>query len=378
MASKRSEIPLTERRGRGDGSFRELPTGTIEFTVSAGADAYGRRQRKKFYGQNESDCRRQYKQWLKDVGQQKAVVTSYTLGAWLDRWLASYKGKRIPAGERQIAQSTIDEYTSLAERVKKYRISNVQLTDIRPIMLSEFFQTDMSGYSHTIIKKTRFLLNAAFEAALDNDYCHKNPMRNVAVPQKPQEDKSAYDDLSIRAIVRFAARDKDFGPAILLLLGTGMRTQELRALTVNRIDYDTRTIVVEAAIKETGKLGTTKNRKPRVVPIRRSLARHLRGKFHSREGYVLGGAQYINRDSFRCAYDAFFNRLNKDRLSRGLPAVKRLPPHCCRHTYSTVMQRKGVPLPVVSALLGHSATGITVKYTHLDTLDDMRKAVDGL
>lgn len=366
-----------ERRDKGDGSFKKLPNGTVEYTVSCGIGADGKRQRPKFYGQNPTDCKRQYKQWMKDVGQKKAAVTEYTLGGWLDRWLQTYKGKRIPAGEKQIAQSTIDEYMSLAERVKKYKIANKPLMDIKPIMLSEFFHGDFSKFSHTIIKKTRFLLNAAFEAAVDNDYCYKNPMRNVAIPQKQQGKKAAYDDDSIKAIVRFAARDKGFGACMLLMLGTGMRAQELRALQIDHIDYANRTVNVEWAIKESGLKGVTKNRLERTIPITRALTKHLKKALNGQSGYVLGGNNYVVRDTLRSAYEWFFIRLNRDREAKKLKPIKQLPPHCCRHTYSTVLQRKGVPLPVVAALLGHKSVGVTERYTHLDTLEDMRKAING-
>ena len=52
------------------------------------------------------------------------------------------------------------------------------------------------------------------------------------------------------------------------------------------------------------------------------------------------------------------------------------PPHCIRHTYSTDMQRAGVPIAIVSAILGHSSTDVTDKYTHLDNIEDLRNAVD--
>ncbi len=366
------------RRGKGDGTFRKLPNGTVEYTVSTGRDTYGKRVRKKFYGQNPADCRRQYKQWLKDVGQQKAALTDYTLGEWLDRWLQTYKGKRIPAGRKQIEQSTLDEYADYATRIKKYKISNMLLTEIKPIMLSDFFQGDLSEYSHTVIHKTKFLLNAAFEAAIDNDYCYKNPMRNVAVPQQPKGDKPTFDEYGVREIVKFAARDKAFGVCMLLLLGTGMRSQDIRALRTDRINIDERTILIDLSVKRDGTLGKPKNGRERTVPISRALAKHLKKYLDwSREYVVLGDKPAYSINGIDNRYNTFFRHMNAYLRSKGKTEVDPLTPHCCRHTYSTVLQRKGVPKSVVAALLGHSGVEVTERYTHLGTMEDMRKAIDG-
>lgn len=81
---------MEKQRDDGDGTFRTLPNGTLEYAISYGYDAYGKRQRKRFYGKNSAECRRKAKDFLKNLGIQKTAVVDYTLGQWLDRWLKSY------------------------------------------------------------------------------------------------------------------------------------------------------------------------------------------------------------------------------------------------------------------------------------------------
>lgn len=364
-----------KRRDDGDGSFRTLPNGTIEYTISYGQDAYGKRQRKRFYGKNPAECRRKSKDFLKNVGVQKVAVTDYTLGQWLDRWLKSYRGKRIPAGEKQIQQSTLDEYQGFADRIKRYKIANVLLMNVKPVMISDFFNDDLSKYSHTVIKKTRFLLNAAFEAAIENDLCYKNPMRTTAIPQKAPGEKKAFPEDAVNAITEYAPLDKDFGVCALLLLHAGLRSEELRA--IGTADVAGRLTMVDKAIKETGELGTTKNRKPRVVVLRKDIAGTVNKLLDGVNlKYILGGDHYVNKDKLRTEYNAFFRRLNAWRKQNGKPTIERLPPHCCRHTYSTQLRRDEVPLEIASALLGHNELETTEGYTHLDRVEDLTKAVD--
>lgn len=61
--------------------------------------------------------------------------------------------------------------------------------------------------------------------------------------------------------------------------------------------------------------------------------------------------------------------------------VKRITPHGCRHTFASNMLRAGVPLDMVSKVLGHSNINIThATYSHVlrDQYDAVRQAQEGL
>lgn len=53
-------------------------------------------------------------------------------------------------------------------------------------------------------------------------------------------------------------------------------------------------------------------------------------------------------------------------------------PHCCRHTYITCMQAKGVPMEYIRLLAGHEDVGTTLGYTHtsLETLTAVINKLD--
>ena len=52
-------------------------------------------------------------------------------------------------------------------------------------------------------------------------------------------------------------------------------------------------------------------------------------------------------------------------------------PHCCRHTFATLMKNVEAPPTDKQKLIGHSKFEMTVQYTHTD-LDSLRKITDNI
>ena len=354
------------KRKDGDGTFRKKPNGRIEYMVSFGYDLYGKRIRKSFSGKTEAECRRKAKEYQKQLDSQQIALQDMTLGNWLEQWVDTYK-------KHTVQSSTYDEYKYIIRIIKEHQISHMLLTDMKPIHISDFFNTE-ANYSRTIIKKLRFVLNGAFEAAIDNDLCYKNPVRRASIPNKKQEEKTAYTEAEIQTLHNFAVTDSLFGVPMLLLLHTGMRSGELRALQYKDIDIQQRCVHIHHSIKRDGTIGAPKNGKARVVPLTVEFANLISSMIAEKnpDAYVIGDQDHFTTASgLRSRYQAFFRRLNKSEEK-----VVMQSPHCIRHTYSTSLQRAGVPIAIVSVILGHNSTEVTDKYTHLDNIEDLKAAVD--
>lgn len=162
-------------RKKGDGSFRKLKTGQIELTISDGYDIFGKRLRYRFYGSTESECRKKYKEFIKSGGESKRATDNYSLSEWIPVWLDTYK-------KNNIQRSTFEEYKYLLQKVSDHKIGKMSLSDIKPIHITDFFAN--LDYSQSIRKRLRFLLNALFEDAVDNDYCTKNPVTRAQISKK--------------------------------------------------------------------------------------------------------------------------------------------------------------------------------------------------
>ena len=55
--------------------------------------------------------------------------------------------------------------------------------------------------------------------------------------------------------------------------------------------------------------------------------------------------------------------------------LRRIGWHVLRHTFASSLAMKGVPLPAVQALLGHSTITMTMRYTHVAP-SALRSAID--
>jgi integrase len=355
------------QRKKGDGSFRRLSNNSIEFAISIGSDVYGSRQRKFFYGKTEAECRKKYKDFMKGGEKQPSKLKERTLSQWLDEWLMIYK-------ENKVEGSTYKDYCYLAAHVRKHKIGKMKLSQVKSLHVTEYF-TSIIGFSQNFRKKTRFLLNGAFESAIDNDFCAKNPVRRAEIARKPEPKKEAFTEDEARAILEFAKTDEVFGVSVCIMLNTGIRSGELRALTVDKIDFENGIITIDSAVKRTNVLGTPKNGKTRYIPLKPEVLEFLQEKVNRDTKYIVGDSHYVTSSALRCSYEAFFTRMNAFLESAGEKTVPLRSPHTTRHTTGTLWQKNGMPIVMVMELLGHSSLAMTEKYTHVGDVSVLAEAV---
>jgi integrase len=350
-----------------DGSFRKLANGTVEYVVSVGFDAFGKHQRKRFYGKTESECRKKYKEFVEGGYVQTGNASEHTLSSWFDEWLPAYKQHKVEA-------STYKDYQYLASHVKAHKLGGMRLSQIKPLHVTEYFASKIE-LSQSFRKRNKFLLNAAFETAIDNDFCTKNPVRRAIIAKKIEPEKCIFSRDEVRTILEFAKDDELFGVAMYIMLNSGVRGQELRALTTDKIDYDHGIIRIDQAVKETGEIGLPKNGKPRIVPLESGVAEFLKTRLHGKSGYIIGGADFVTKHGFRGRYDCFFDRLNKHLVSEGKGPINGKSAHKTRHSFTTLRQHSGMPRSKVEAIVGHGAKDITDNYTHFSDVAILTETV---
>ena len=119
-----------------------------------------------------------------------------------------------------------------------------------------------------------------------------------------------------------------------------------------------------------------KSARTRTVPVEVDLVRLYAGYLHGEYGDLDSDYVFVNLwgepRGHPLSYTAVYDLVKRLRGRTGVD----FDPHWCRHSYATGLLRAGVPVEVVSKLLGHaSVTTTTQIYGHL-TVEDTRTALD--
>ena len=148
---------------------------------------------------------------------------------------------------------------------------------------------------------------------------------------------------------------------LMLLYRSGLRISEALALRPSDVNLAEHTIRV---LHGKGDKATTRGFHPgavdalaRWMDIRKALGIRTAPLFCTLDGHPVY-AQYV--------------RLLLHRLAAATGIEKRVHPHGFRHTFAFELEKAGVPVTVISKLLGHSSVAVTSRY--LDHLTN-RQAV---
>lgn len=164
----------------------------------------------------------------------------------------------------------------------------------------------------------------------------------------------------VEALIRACSRRGSAGirdaALIALFAGSGPRVAEALALRLVDVDLDEHTVRILHG----------KGDRSRVVGIdvsaqallERWLARRDRLRI-ARSAPIFCAIQGEKRGA-PLTPSAVRKKLHD--LSRRAGIDKRITPHQLRHAFATALAREGVPLPLISAALGHSSTATTDRY----------------
>jgi len=146
---------------------------------------------------------------------------------------------------------------------------------------------------------------------------------------------------------------------VTTLLYAGLRSNELRMLNIEDVDFQEMTIFVRHGKRD----------KQRLVPLHADVAAALENHFGSRQR----GAVFVSSRGQRISNRRLRSLVEELGVKAGLR--KRLHPHVLRHTFAVSLREAGEELDVVKALLGHERIETTVIYTHC-SVNQLRAAVD--
>lgn len=299
------------------------------------------------------------------------IEADVTLGKWLLAWMEAYK-------KDTMRDSSFHQLELLERRIPEH-IKSQPLTDILPMELKAFFNAFAKTASKSYVDKMRGMLKTAFADAVENGLCPKNPMRKVAIPHVAEKEREAFSMDEVKIILRYAMGydNRRTAIGIITLLLTGLRRGELLGLKWSDLTTDTLS-VNRAVYLQNGKPCVEEHQAktesslrtiplvPELSHLLHTLSKHGEFIFSTRNGTLMSPRNF-SRD-----YDRFFAQLREEE-----PSIRRLSPHCCRHTFATLSLSTSGDIRTVQKILGHTNIKTTARYTHPD-MNDMQHVVTGL
>ena len=344
-----------------------------EVKVTVGRTFDGSLISKSFYSTvSKADARAKAEQYkvsraVQEITGEAPDPRAVTFENWARKWLTTYK------------KGTVKYHTYLytyQSNVEKYLIPffrMAKLSDIRQIDIQRYFNTvkapDGSPLAKSTLDKQKLILKGIFDAAIDNDLCYKNPVKNIKyqeLAEKPE--RSVYTSEQADAAEAYATGHHAWG--VVLMLRTGIRRSELLGLRWEDLDTDGLTIHIRRSVVQTrGSIvvGPPKTASSdRLIPVSAAFMAWLTGLPHT-GSYILGTDEPQSPSTYAGAFQRFMQQMHAE---TGLPI---LTPHELRHTYGTLLREAGVDIYTIQRVMGHSDISVTSSvYVHND-IEVLRK-----
>ena len=347
---------MAKKRSNGEGTMRHRPDGRWESVIMIGYQDNGKPKCKYFYAKTRKELQDKVMLWKRDRLDGIKADTPMRFNDWAGRWFRMHR--------KNISETTAEGYRYTLRILLRY-FGDCLLSDIKVIHIEQFLQQMRSeGRADSSIAKFRGMLYQILDRAEANDLIRKNPVRFAQKHRSvmPPRRKDAFTAEEVRILMRELPYDRT-GNSIRLLLGTGMRSQELLALEPKHIAEDGTYIYIRQAvkmIKGTAIIGPPKSRDSyRDIPIPEGLQACARFLRQTERRYIWEEG----RPDSPCN-PSYFRKCFQLALE-AIPQVRTLTPHSCRHTYVSQMQSLGVDLQTIQSIVGHAEIDMTEYYLHL-------------
>ena len=256
------------------------------------------------------------------------------------------------------------EAISITEHYRETKSRFTWIGEIEDERLLSALENLSDGRSDSYISKARGMLYQIFQKAEANDLVRRNPVR-LAEKMRASgtaKRKEAFTTAEVAHLMKVLPDDR-MGLSIRLLLGTGMRMQELLALEPQFIEEDGSVIHIRQAVKVvkgTVSIGSPKSKDSiRDIPVPLNV-RPCAIKLRDTTDQFIWESP---KTGLPCNPTHFRDVFRKSLEEAG--DVRLLTPHSCRHTYVSQMQALGVDIQTIQSIVGHADTEMTEHYLHV-------------
>ena len=339
--AKGEGLVYQRKDGRYCGKYVDETTGTTRYV----------------YGKNKTDVRAKLKQAMK-ASEEGIVTANITFGEYLNQWLESV---RDAVGVRTYRRS--EETVRLHI---KPRVGRIKLDKLTTLQLDALYREKLAeGLSSRSVQIIHATAHKALKQAAKWRMVRENVAEHATPPRSVKKETNVLTKEQVQILLNTAKRNQPNLYALYALATTtGARLGELLALQPSDVDMDLGTLRIARSVHN-GCVSQPKTRAGcRTIMLARialdALHEHL--DKYAGDTWLFPSPVYSDTSIHRSTlHITYWKPLLK---KAGLPQEIRF--HDLRHSAASLLIAEGVPVPVVSQLLGHADSSITLRvYAHL-------------
>lgn len=381
---------MAGRRGRGEGHIRKHPKRDLweaRVTLDDGT-------KKSLYGKTRTEVAGRLAEVIGDqkrgmhiLGDERQTVAVF-LASWLESKQHSLRSPRTWDRYEQVCR------IHLAPAIGRVRLAKLSPQHIERLQARMLQAVDTAGdpaYSPRTVRHVRTVLHTALEDALRKGLVQRNVCDLVDAPHVPHQEMATWTPEQARTFLATAEGDRLYA-LFVLALSTAMRQGELFGLRWSDVDVDAAELTVTYAVQRSKLRGLRVDAEPKTATARRTIPLITTGTLnvlevlrahHTRqlaERLAAGPAWQDHELVFCNTLGAPLDQSHVDRRSY-TPLVKRsgLPHirfHDLRHTAASNLRAAGVPVEVVSLMLGHADIATTLRFYRHVRREELRAAAE--
>ena len=368
------------KRENGQGSIYLRKDGRWVASIQSGFKENGKPNIKTKYAKTQAEAKRKLKELIKEIytPTEEVITNNSLVREYCDNWLQNVQSNILKPSSYDRKEITLEN--QVYPLIGDICMSQVSFDDIQD-MINELKKQDLS---YSTIKKAYEAINGCFKYALIKGDINKNPCIGVTLPKnlKHQDgDIKFYTEKQVELLLNQSTIKYNNGKSkyrlgygIQLLLYTGLRIGEALALTWEDVDIQNKTIKVNKNLKQVKNRdddqsvykiiiqnSTKTNSGTRIIPLNNKSIEALKQikEITGQYKYVFSTETGNNVSARTC--DRMFRKIQENCGFKEIYGV-----HALRHTFASLLFKRGVDVKTVSEILGHKDVSVTYDtYIHL-------------
>ena len=244
----------------------------------------------------------------------------------------------------------------------------------------------------TTANKSREVFNLVFQDVVHDGILTVNPVESAKIYKRGKPNIKLLSKTEIKTFLASTCNSESWYLEILLALFCGLRKGEIRGLKFSDFNYEKRTVSISRQLANKYELSSNEfkiknltfvekdpktpnsfrtlrvpdiiwkelNKRKKLVEIRKTTLKE----------------NYIDNDYISCQENGLphggtsLNKYIENQCKKN--SIPKITVHGLRHLYATILIEQGVPIPKISALLGHSSVHTTFDF-YLDVISEKEK-----